>query len=145
MHRDEVVTAELAHEDKLAHVLFSTRPEDIGLYGKPMARNVQLWTHDFCLLLDGPRAKRSDLERAFAAISQGGSFGYRFQFPPMQVGLHQVFVASCRWRAFLVGGREAGLPARSRARLAISRRTWHRSRGSIGRSSFGRGYSRVQR
>ena len=91
MHRDDVVTAELAHEDKLAHVLFSTRPEDIGLYGKPMARNVQLWTHDFRVLLDGPSAKRSDLERAFDAISQGGTFGYRFQLPPMQVGLHQVY------------------------------------------------------
>jgi hypothetical protein len=91
IHRDETVTAELAHEDKLAHVLFSTQPEDIGLYGKPMARNVQLWTHKFAVLLDGPSAKRSDLQRAFDAISQGGTFGYRFQWPPMQVGLHQVY------------------------------------------------------
>ena len=29
-------------------------PDDVGLYDKPMARNVQLWTHDFRLLLDGP-------------------------------------------------------------------------------------------
>ena len=31
----------------MAHVLFSAEPEDIGLYGKPMARNAQIWTHRY--------------------------------------------------------------------------------------------------
>ncbi len=46
-------------EDKLVHVLFSTDEDDLGLYGKPMARNVQLWTKDYHLLLDGPQAARA--------------------------------------------------------------------------------------
>ena len=58
MHRHEDELAVMAKEDKLAHVLFSTDPDDIGLYGKPMARNVQLWTHEYHVLLDGPRASR---------------------------------------------------------------------------------------
>lgn len=91
VHRDENNFALPGHEDKLAHVLFSTDPHDLGLYGKPMARNVQLWTHDFRMLLDGPRARRADLERALDALEAGGTFGYRFQFPPMQIGLHAVY------------------------------------------------------
>jgi hypothetical protein len=88
-HEDEL--AVLQHEDKLAHVLFSTMPQDLGLYGKPMARNVQLWTHDYHLLLDGPRASPEDIERAVDAVAKGGEFGYRFQFPSMRVGRHEVY------------------------------------------------------
>jgi hypothetical protein len=91
VHREDDALASLEHEDKLAHVLFSTQPDDLGLYGKPMARNVQLWTHDFHLLLDGPHAKAKDIRQAFNTISAGGMYGYRFQFPAMRVGLHQVF------------------------------------------------------
>ncbi len=57
--RDQDELALMGREDKLLHVLFSTIPDDLGLYDKPMARNVQLWTHDFRLLLDGPRACRT--------------------------------------------------------------------------------------
>jgi hypothetical protein len=88
-HEDEL--AVLQREDKLAHVLFSTMPQDLGLYGKPMARNVQLWTHDAHLLLDGPRAGHDDIELAIEAISRGGEFGYRFLFPAMRVGRHEVY------------------------------------------------------
>ena len=91
VHREDDQLATLEHEDKLAHVLFSTQPDDLGLYGKPMARNVQLWTQDFELLLDGPHAKGKEIRQAFDTISKGGLFGYRFQFPAMRVGLHQVF------------------------------------------------------
>lgn len=91
VHRDDDQVMQLEHEDKLAHVIFSTQPDDLGLYGKPMARNVQLWTKDFRLLLDGPHAKAKDIRAAFATVSEGGLFGYRFQFPAMRVGLHQVF------------------------------------------------------
>jgi hypothetical protein len=88
-HQDEI--ALLAREDKLAHVLFSTEPSDIDLYGKPMARNVQIWTHDYRLLLDGPRATAGDIERAFVALGEGGLFGYRFLFPAMRVGTHEIY------------------------------------------------------
>jgi hypothetical protein len=88
-HQDEI--ALLAREDKLAHVLFSTEPHDIDLYGKPMARNVQIWTRDYRLLLDGPRASAGDIERAFRTLGDGGLFGYRFLFPAMRVGAHEVY------------------------------------------------------
>jgi hypothetical protein len=79
------------HEDKLVHVLFSTDEKDIGLYGKPMARNVQMWTKDYHMLLDGPRAGREEIARAAERVIGGGLFGYRFEFPPMRVGRHELF------------------------------------------------------
>jgi Peptidase family M28 len=81
----------ITKEDKLAHVLFSANPEDLGLYGKPMARNAQLWSHDFHRLLDGPHATPDDIKRAIHAVAQGGSFGYRFEYPAMRVGRHEVY------------------------------------------------------
>ena len=80
-----------ANEDKLAHVLFSAAPDDMGLYGKPMARNAQIWTEDFRLLLDGPRATAAELARAAERLAAGGLFGYRLFYPPMRVGRHEVF------------------------------------------------------
>ncbi|HEV3261610.1 MAG TPA: hypothetical protein VG013_32470, partial [Gemmataceae bacterium] len=91
VHRDEDELTVLANEDKLAHVLFSTAGDDLGLYGKPMARNAQIWTDDFELLLDGPRATSEEIRRAAETLRQGGLFGYRFQFPAMRVGLHEVY------------------------------------------------------
>jgi hypothetical protein len=85
---DELATA---HEDKLAHVLFSAAPGDVALYYKPMARNVQLWTHDFRPLLDGPRADYDAIARAGDAVAAGGVFGYRFLYPAMRVGLHELY------------------------------------------------------
>jgi hypothetical protein len=106
VRRDEDTLSVLGCEDKVAHVLFSTAPNDLGLYGKPMARNVQLWTHDFQLLLDGPRATPDALHHAAHALSAGGLFGYRFLFPAMRVGLHELY-----WHRPLV----AYLPAGSAA------------------------------
>jgi hypothetical protein len=80
-----------AQEEKLIHVLFSTEADDLGLYGKPMARNVQLWTRDHHLLLDGPRASRDDIRKATKRVLEGGLFGYRFQFPPLRVGRHEIY------------------------------------------------------
>jgi hypothetical protein len=91
VHRDEDELALTEHEDRLVHVLFSTAGDDMGLYGKPMARNAQLWTEDCRLLLDGPHATRDDVHAAFRAIHQGGTFGYRFQYPAMRVGVHEVY------------------------------------------------------
>src|SRR4051794_594817 len=54
--RDQDDLALVGKEASMVNVLFSTIPDDLGLYGKPMARNVQLWTLSPELLLDGPRA-----------------------------------------------------------------------------------------
>ena len=91
VQRDEDELAVAADEDSVAHVLFSVNPDDLGLYGKPMARNAQIWTHDFRLLLDGPRAAVKSLQQAAEALREGGLFGYRFVFPAMQVGRHEVY------------------------------------------------------
>jgi hypothetical protein len=89
--RHENELAVLSHEEKLTHVLFSTMPDDIGLYGKPMARNVQLWDAEFRLLLDGPHATQHAIERTIDAVGDGGAFGYRFVWPAMRVGRHEVY------------------------------------------------------
>ena len=88
-HEDELAVT--AQEDKVAHVLFSTQPDDLGLYHKPMARNAQLWSENFHCLLDGPRATRNDLVQAAAALAAGGLFGYRFQYPAMLVGRYEIY------------------------------------------------------
>jgi hypothetical protein len=88
-------------EDKLAHVLFSTDEDDMGLYGKPMARNVQLWTRDYALLLDGPSASADTIRETHRRVCQGGLFGYRFLYPAMRVGRHEVY-----WQRPLVAFRD---------------------------------------
>lgn len=88
-HEDELAVAD--GEDHVAHVLFSTASEDLGLYDKPMARNAQIWTRDMRLLLDGPRADEKSLARAAEALRGGGQFGYRFVYPAMRVGRHEVY------------------------------------------------------
>jgi Peptidase family M28 len=89
--RDQDELALMGREDKVLHVLFSTIPDDLGLYDKPMARNAHLWTHDFRLLLNGPRASGADLKAALHAVEEGGTFGYRFVYPAMRVGRHEVY------------------------------------------------------
>ncbi len=91
IHRHEDELAVLAHEDKVAHVLFSTAGSDLGLYGKPMARNAQVWSQEGRLLLDGPQATTHDICAAHDVIVEGGLFGYRFQFPAMRVGRHEIY------------------------------------------------------
>ncbi len=83
--------ADSGHEDHVARVLFSTEPVDVDLYNKPMARNAQIWTDRYELLLDGPRAGREELIQAAATVAAGGSYGYRFYYPPMVVGKYEVF------------------------------------------------------
>jgi hypothetical protein len=105
--RDQDELSLLDREDKLIHVLFSTLPNDLNLYDKPMARNVQLWTEDHRLLLDGPSATPEQLHAAMQALEAGGLFGYRFHFPAMRVGRHEVY-----WHRPLVAYRTAsGEPA----------------------------------
>jgi hypothetical protein len=90
--RDQDELALIGKEDKLLHVLFSTLPDDLTLYDKPMARNVQLWTEDYRLLLDGPNATPEQLKQAMRTVQSGGLFGYRFLFPAMRVGTHEVYL-----------------------------------------------------
>jgi hypothetical protein len=80
-----------SREDHLHKVLFSAHPDDVGLYGKPMARNAQIWSHDFHLVLDGPTAGADAIKRAVAEMGEARSFGYRFYFPPMLAGRSTVF------------------------------------------------------
>ncbi|MCS7046591.1 MAG: hypothetical protein NZO58_09570, partial [Gemmataceae bacterium] len=78
-------------EDKLLHALFSSDPDDVRLYDKPLARNVQLWTLEGRLLLDGPSAALDDIKQAMETVLAGGVFGYRFVYPALRVGRHEVF------------------------------------------------------
>lgn len=103
VHRHEDDLAVDAREDKVAHVLFSAAADDLGLYGKPMGRNAQVWTRDHQLLLDGPRATRQQLFEAARKLEEGGLFGYRFVYPAMRVGWHEVF-----WHRPLVAYLSAG-------------------------------------
>jgi hypothetical protein len=89
--RDEDELALMTQADSLLHVLFSTMPSDCGLYSKPMARNVQMCHRDLSPLLDGPNASLRELHAACGIVNEGGLFGYRFQFPPMHVGHHEVY------------------------------------------------------
>src|SRR5262245_43936203 len=89
--RDQDELALIDQEDKLLHVLFSSIPDDMDLYDKPMARNVQLWTEHAELLLDGPNATPEQIKQAMKTVQAGGIFGYRFQFPAMRVGRHEVY------------------------------------------------------
>lgn len=91
-HEDELAPVHVGdREDKVAHVLFSVEADDVGLYGKPMGRNAQVWTADLKLLLDGPQASRRDLLGAAKRVCGGGKFGYRFIYPAMRVGLHEIY------------------------------------------------------
>ena len=102
VYRHENELEVLRSEDKVAHILFSAAEQDLGLYGKPMARNVQMWSHDYEMLLDGPNASRDQLQAAANALADGGLFGYRFLYPPMRVGEHEVY-----WHRPLIAWRSA--------------------------------------
>ena len=80
-----------------------------------MARNAQIWTHDFRLLLDGPRADRKAIQRAAAALQEGGQFGYRFLYPAMRVGRYEVY-----WHRPLV----AFLSPKTASRRSSPTRRW---------------------
>ncbi|HVO65943.1 MAG TPA: M28 family peptidase [Syntrophales bacterium] len=91
IHRYEDELATPGRQDNIAKVLFSTAPDDLELYGKPMARNSQIWTQDHRLILDGPNANKAEISSAIRSINQGGLFGYRFHYPPMHVGSYQIY------------------------------------------------------
>jgi hypothetical protein len=83
---------EVGHKIRLIKALFSTEPDAMGLYDKPLACNSQLWTDKFELMLNGPKADRKKIKDVEKTILSGGLFGYRFFYPPMRVGEHQVYL-----------------------------------------------------
>ena len=91
IHRHQDELNQVVQKVKVAKALFSTDPEAMGLYDKPLARNCHLWTHDFKLLLDGPKANHRKLEESEKEILHGGLFGYRFFYPPMKTGFYDIY------------------------------------------------------
>jgi hypothetical protein len=89
--RHEEDAAANALEVRVSRALFATTDAAIGLYSKPMARNCQIWTEQSELLLDGPRATTKSIREAAMAVAGGGLFRYRFQFPAMRVGRHEIY------------------------------------------------------
>ena len=89
--RDADVHGDGAYTDRVSVALFSTTPEAIDLYDKPIARNAQIWTDAYTLLLDGPLATRAQLLHASGVVDVGGRFGYRMYYPPMRAGLRELF------------------------------------------------------
>jgi hypothetical protein len=89
--RDQALVGDGAFTDTVTVALFSTNPDDLGLYGKPMARNSQIWTRDYELLLNGPCASKAELEHAAELLDRGGRFGYRLYYPPMRAGTRELF------------------------------------------------------
>jgi hypothetical protein len=92
VHRYQDELNEAGHKIKLIKALFSTEPDAMGLYDKPMACNSQIWTRNFDLLLNGPKAGRRKIMEVEKIISAGGLFGYRFFFPPMRAGVFDVYL-----------------------------------------------------
>jgi hypothetical protein len=91
IHRYQDELNQVAQKIKIAKALFSTDPDAMGLYDKPLARNSHLWTHDFRILLNGPKANHRKIQESEKVILQGGLFGYRFLYPPMRVGYHDIY------------------------------------------------------
>ena len=81
-----------ARKVKLIKALFSTEPDAMGLYDKPLACNSQLWTDHFDLLLDGTVAGKKKIMEVEKTLLKGGLFGYRFFFPPMRMGRHELYL-----------------------------------------------------
>jgi hypothetical protein len=101
--RDAGLAGDGAYTDDVSVALFSSDADDLGLYGKPMARNAQLWREGYELVLDGPTAGPLDISNAAAAVDRGGHFGYRFFYPPMRAGARELF-----WHLPLVARRASG-------------------------------------
>lgn len=101
VERDDAVVVDGAYSDKVSRALFATDPDALGLYGKPMAKNAEVWTERYELLLHGPSADAAALLAAAQRVDRGGRFGYRMYWPPMQAGVREVF-----WHAPLVVRRD---------------------------------------
>ncbi|HEY1556623.1 MAG TPA: M28 family peptidase [Kofleriaceae bacterium] len=89
--RDAGIHGDGMYTDHVSTALFATTPEAIDLYDKPLARNAQIWSGDYKLLLDGPRAEQAAIARAAGIVDAGGRFGYRMYYPPMRAGARELF------------------------------------------------------
>jgi Peptidase family M28 len=92
LHRYQDELNEVGHKMRLIKALFSTEPDAMGLYDKPLACNSQLWTNEFKLLLNGPKAGKKEIIETEKRLLRGGLFGYRFFYPPMRVGEHEIYL-----------------------------------------------------
>jgi hypothetical protein len=92
VHRYQDELNQVAHKIRLIKALFSTEPDAMGLYNKPLASNSQLWNNKFELLLNGPKANRRKIMEVEKIFLKGGLFGYRFFYPPMRVGEHEMYL-----------------------------------------------------
>jgi hypothetical protein len=92
VHRYQDELNLVAHKIRLIKALFSTESDAMGLYDKPLACNSQLWNSKFGLLLNGPRANRRKIAEVEKTFAKGGLFGYRFFYPPMRVGEHDIYL-----------------------------------------------------
>jgi len=92
IHRYQDELNEAARQVKLIKALFSTEPDAMGLYDKPLACNSQLWSSKFELLLNGPKAERRRITEVEKTLLKGGLFGYRLFYPPMRVGEHEIYL-----------------------------------------------------
>jgi hypothetical protein len=101
--RDAGIHGDGMYTDKVSVALFSTSPEAVDLYDKPLARNSQIWTEEYRLLLDGPRSDRQAISHAAGVVDAGGRFGYRMYYPPMRAGTRELF-----WHVPLVARAGAG-------------------------------------
>jgi hypothetical protein len=101
--RDAGIHGDGMYTDKVSVALFSSDPEAVDLYDKPIARNSQIWTEDYKLLLDGPRADRTAISHAAGVVDAGGRFGYRLYYPPMRAGTRELF-----WHVPMVARAGAG-------------------------------------
>lgn len=91
--------------------IFVPSPEVVGLYSKPIARNVQLWGVSGALwgewLLDGPFSNADAIQAAMKRISDNprSRVHFRNYFPPMQINGF-----SARWYRPLVAWLRPGAP-----------------------------------
>jgi hypothetical protein len=92
VHRYQDELNEIAHKVGIIKALFSTEPDSMGLYDKPLASNSQIWNNKFDLLLDGPKAGRRRIMEVEKILLNGGLFGYRFFYPPVRVGEHELYL-----------------------------------------------------
>lgn len=92
VHKYQDELNEISHRVKLIKAFFSTEPDAMGLYDKPLACNSQLWDHKFELLLNGPKAARRNITEVEKILANGGLYGFRFFFPPMRIGQTEIYL-----------------------------------------------------
>ena len=135
-HEDELAVAD--GEDRVAHVLFSTAPDDVGLYGKPMARNAQIWTHDFRAAAGRPARRPRGAGAGRGGVARGRAVRLPLPLSGDASRPARSLLAPAAGGLSGADDRRARGPARRPARLpdGLSRRA---AASGSRRSSFGRG------